>query len=1000
MRGETGKTYWRGLAEYADTAEFRAWAEREFPSLLTVLDRTGTSRRRLLQLMGASLALAGLGGCRRKDHRILPYAEKPPELAPGVPLYYASTFVVGGEPIGVLAETHEGRPTKLEGNPAHPASHGALPALAQAAVLDLYDPDRSRGVTREGAPARFEEDFLPALDDLAKRFRARRGAGLAILRGRTASPAVGMLEEQLAGAMPEAQVFVHEPLDPEPLPWEARLNLEDARVIVCLDADPLLTEDRGVRAQRGFADGRDPDGVTMNRLYAVEPHVTVTGAAADHRLRLPAHAVHGYALRLARALGIQGLPDADFDGDPRWLTAVAADLRRAGEGAVVVAGRRQTAAVHALARAMNERLGSDHVRYVRPAETRPGIADLAERMRAGAVEALFVLGANPVYDAPADLGFRDLLARVSVSIHLGLHRDETGAGCLWHVPEAHFLESWGDARTGIDLSPIQPMIAPLHGGRSALELLARLAGHEATDPYAIVRESFRKLAGASASWWRNYLSLGVYEVDDDEEAAPPLDPALARTPPRPGVELEVCFAPSATVWDGRFANNAWLQETPDPVTKLVWDNAAVVGPATAKRLGVENGDVLKIESEGRAVEAPAFVLPGAAEDSLQLTLGYGRTHGALASRAGFDAYKLRTSGAPGFAAAAVTRTGETYRLATTQEHWPIETIGLVDGELKERGIVREATLAHYEKDPEFAAHQGPHLPQPLESIFQKPEFTGEHQWGMAIDLGRCTGCNACAAACQAENNIPVVGKDEVIRGREMSWMRIDRYFRGDPDGEVSVSCQPMLCQHCEHAPCETVCPVNATVHSEEGLNVMTYNRCIGTRYCANNCPYKVRRFNFFDYNKDTLQEGEGLFDGDPVPNPGAGWSRPQAMQSELAELARMQKNPDVTVRMRGVMEKCTFCVQRIQGAKIRMKVDWGQTKAPSVPDDTLVTACQQSCPSAAIVFGDLSDPQSRVSRAKANARDYSVLGFLNTKPRTTYLARVRHENPELEERHG
>jgi molybdopterin-containing oxidoreductase family iron-sulfur binding subunit len=996
----SGKTYWRGLADYADTAEFRAWAEREFPTLLALLDRTGTSRRRLLQLMGASLALAGLSGCRREDHRILPYAEKPPEVTPGVPLYYASTFVAGGEAIGVLAETHEGRPTKLEGNPAHPASRGALSALGQAAVLDLYDPDRSRYVTRKGAPARFEEDFLPALDELIKRYRARRGAGLAILRAKTASPAVALLEGRLARTMPDAAVFVHEPLDPEPLPWEVRLDLEQARVVVCLDADLLMLEDRGVRAQRDFARGRDPDG-EMSRLYVVEPHMTVTGATADHRLRLAAHGVHGYALRLARTLGVEGLPDGPFEGDPRWLTAVAADLRRAGARALVVAGRRQPAAVHALARAINERLKSRAVRYVRPLETRPGIASLAERMRSGAVGALFVLGANPVYDAPADLGFRELLARVPESIHLGAYRDETAAVCAWHVPEAHFLETWGDARTGAVLSPVQPMIEPLHGGRSALELLARIAGHSSTDPYAIVRESFRRLAGADDfdKRWRRFLHEGVFLLEDDEEDAPPLDAALVRARPRAPVELEVCFAPSATAYDGRFANNAWLQETPDPVTKLVWDNAAVVAPATAKRLGVENGDVLKIESEGRTLEAPAFVLPGTVEDSLQLTLGYGRTCGALAKHAGFDAYRLRTSASPGFAAAAAKRTGATVRLATTQEHWAIDTVELVDGELRERGIVREATLPHYREDRDFAAHQGPYPDLQLKSIFQEPEFTGEHQWGMAIDLNRCTGCNACAAACQAENNIPVVGKDEVIRGREMSWMRIDRYFRGDPQGDVEVSFQPMACQHCEHAPCETVCPVNATVHSGEGLNVMTYNRCIGTRYCANNCPYKVRRFNFYDYNKDTLREGAGLFDGDPVPNPGAGWSRPQPAQSELAELMRMQKNPDVTIRMRGVMEKCTFCVQRLQAAKIRQKVEAGQTKAGKVPDGALRTACQQSCPSEAIVFGDLSDEKSRVSRAKANARNYSVLGFLNTVPRTTYLARVRNVNPELEERH-
>jgi len=989
----SGKTHWRSLADHADTAEFRAWAEREFPTLLTELDRAGTSRRRFLQLVGASLALAGLGGCRRKDHRILPYGEKPPEAVPGVPLYYASTFVLGGEPIGVLAETHEGRPTKLEGNPAHPASGGALPAIAQAAVLDLYDPDRSRYVTRKGAPARYREDFLPALDDLAARFRARRGAGLAFLARRTASPAIAMLRGEIAQAMPQALYCIHEPLDPEPLAFEARLDLGQAQVVLCLDADPLLTEDRGVRAQRGFARGRDPDG-DMNRLYVVEPHLTVTGAAADHRLRLPGHAVHDYVLRLARSLGIDMLPEGSFDGDARWIAEVAADLRRAGLRAVVVAGRRQPPEVHAVVRALNEQLQSRAVRYVRPPETGAGIAELAGRIRDGEVEALVVLGANPAYDAPADYGFAELLARVPTSIHLGLYRDETAAYCTWHVPEAHFLETWGDARTGNVVSPIQPMIAPLHGGRSALELLARIAGRDATDPFASVRESFERLAGGEdlEARWRRYLHEGVFELDDGEEPAPPLGRAPVRARPTP--ELEVCFAPACTLLDGRFANNAWLQETPDPVTKLVWDNAAVLSPATARRLGVETGDVCRIESEGRSLEAPAFVLPGTADGTLQLALGYGRTRGSLAKRAGVDAYALRTSGSPGFAPATVSRTGATRPLATTQEHWAIDTVELVDGELKERGIVREATLADYREHPDFAAHGGPYHP-PLEDIAERPAFTGEHQWGMAIDLSRCIGCNACATACQAENNIPVVGKDEVIRGREMNWIRVDRYFRGDPEGDVAVSYQPMPCQHCENAPCETVCPVNATVHDEDGLNVMAYNRCVGTRYCSNNCPYKVRRFNFFDYNKATLREGDGLFDGDPEPNPLEGWSRPQPAQSELAELLWMQKNPDVTVRMRGVMEKCTFCVQRIQQRKIHQKVEAGQTKAPKVPDGSLLTACQQSCPSEAIVFGDVSDPESRVSRAKANGRNYSVLGFLNTRPRTTYLARVRNENPAM-----
>jgi len=1000
--GGRGGTWWRGLAEYAETAEFRQWAEREFPSLLPELARAGPSRRRFLQLMGASIALAGLGGCsNREEHRILPYGEKPPEVVPGVPLYYATTLVECGEAVGVLAETHEGRPTKLEGNPRHPASGGALPASLQSAVLDLYDPDRSRHPTRGGAPVRWENDVLPMLDDLAQSARKRRGEGLAVLGRRTASPAFAMLREELAERLPEAVFCLHEPADPAPGPFEARVDLEQADVVVCLDADPLFAEDRGVRHQRAFARRRDPDG-DMSRLYVVEPHLTVTGTAADHRLRLPAHAVHGYAAALARKLGVKGdLPEEAFDGDARWVDAVAADLRRAGPRAAVLAGRRQPAPVRALARTVNELLKSRAVRYVRRAETGVALDDLARKMRAGEVDTLLVLGANPVYDAPADLDFGALLDGVERSVYLGPYRDETARRCTWHVPEAHPLESWGDARSDRTLSPVQPMVDPLHGGRSALEVLARLLGRGTTDPYGIVRESFRRETGSDGfeARWRRFLHEGVAELPAEraEPAAEPFPAGLLSETPAPAPPLELCLAPSNTVGDGRRANNAWLQETPDPVTKLVWDNAALLAPATAARLEIETGDVLRLgDAEGRWVEAPAFVLPGAAEDSVQLALGYGRRTGSLARHAGVDAYALRTSHAGDFVGVEVEKTGGRRKLATTQEHWAIETVEQIDGELRERGIVREGTLGEYRDDPGFAAHQGPHHP-PLVDSAERPEFTGEHQWGMAIDLNRCIGCSACAVACQSENNIPVVGKDEVLRGREMNWMRIDRYFRGDPRGDVDVSHQPMLCQHCENAPCETVCPVNATVHDEDGLNLMVYNRCVGTRYCSNNCPYKVRRFNFYDWNKNTLREaGAALFDGDNEPDPFEGWSRPQAAQPELAELLKMQQNPDVTVRMRGVMEKCTFCVQRLSAAKIAQKVEAGQTRAEKVPDGAVRTACQQACPSEAIVFGDVSDPGSRVSRAKRNARNYSVLGFLNTRPRTTYLARVRNPNPALE----
>ncbi|GMU24315.1 MAG: hypothetical protein AMXMBFR13_43890 [Phycisphaerae bacterium] len=1030
--------YWRSLEEYAATAdatatvnaattpESYAWAQREFPWLAEELGRSdaaGVSRRRLLQMMGATLAMAGMAGCRREEYRILPYGSKPPEIVPGKALYYATTLVIAGRPIGVLAETHEGRPTKLEGNPKHPASGGALPAFAQAAILDLYDPDRSRFVVHEGRPARWEEDFLPAFDALAARLRESRGTGLAILSEADASPAMRLLREHAAKTLPEASFHTYEPLDGS---WpdssgmaSASYDLSAADVILSLDCDLLGLEDDGVRHQRAFSAGRNvaKPGDRMNRLYVVEPHWTVTGIAADHRLRLPASGIAALAAALAAELRGGSPPSPRHDGDlpDAWIKAVAEDLKAHRGRCLVVAGRRQPPVVQAMARRLNRELGNvgHTVRYARADASTGTLAELAERMRDGTVSTLLILGGNPVYDAPADLAFAALLKQVAVSIHLSFYHNETSAACRWHVPAAHDLERWGDALYGHTLSPIQPMIDPLFGGKTALELIARLSGFHTRDPYEITRDSFRNLThqgqipGGDARFearWREYLHTGVARLSPAAESAasediePPqaLAPAAENSPVNAD-RLEICFAASPSVYDGRFANNGWLQECPDPITKLTWDNAAILSPATADHLAVKTGDVVAITLNERRIEIPVLIMPGSADFSIQLPLGYGRTRaGALGVYAGVDVYPLRTSIAPWFVSgASVTRTGRQHALATTQDHWSIATHEVVDDVLKDRAIVREASREHFEHHPDFAQHMGVHMPH-QENIHTAPPFTGEHQWGMVIDLNKCIGCNACAVACQAENNIPIVGKDEVIRGREMNWMRVDRYFRGDdPSGDVDVSVQPMLCQHCENAPCEPVCPVNATVHDSDGLNVMVYNRCIGTRYCANNCPYKVRRFNFYDYNKATLRTGEAGFDGDPTPNPSKGLSLPQFAQPPMEELQKMQKNPDVTVRMRGVMEKCTFCVQRIQRSKIDMKVQAGQTRADKVPDGQLRTACQQACPSEAIVFGDLADPDSRVSRWRAQPRHYAVLEHLNVRPRTTYLARLRNVNPRL-----
>ncbi|HEX2972992.1 MAG TPA: 4Fe-4S dicluster domain-containing protein, partial [Tepidisphaeraceae bacterium] len=664
-----------------------------------------------------------------------------------------------------------------------------------------------------------------------------------------------------------------------------------------------------------------------------------------------------------------------------------------------------------------------------------------KRIAGGEVGTLLILGGNPAYDAPADLDFASLIKRVPLSIRLGLHEDETSSLCTWHIPAAHYLESWGDAVAADGtMSPVQPMIDPLFGGITPLEMLARISAYDTAEPYEIVRRSFRRVAGATdfETKWRKFLHEGVFKP------AAPQGPATAQprelvqgrqnapSLPSPGVPgagaetaaksgLEVCFSLSPSVFDGRFGNNAWMQECPDPITKLTWDNAALMSPKTATEHRVRSGEMVRIELSGRSIEIPVLVLPGHADGSVTLPLGYGRKVGAVADGAGCNVYALRGSEAMAFATGAkLSGTGRQYALVSTQEHWKISEHHLVESTLKQRAIIREATLEHYRKRPDFVRRMGVEVEKdrrgvPL-SIYTPPALAGPHQWGMVIDLNKCIGCTACVVACQAENNIPVVGKDEVARGRAMHWIRLDRYYSGDPAGEVEVATQPMLCQQCENAPCEPVCPVNATVHSGEGLNQMIYNRCVGTRYCSNNCPYKVRRFNFFDYNKATLrQSAAAMRSGKHGPNPTAGWGQVQAMQPAPEEILKMQKNPQVTVRMRGVMEKCTYCVQRIEQAKIEaggaqgqdpIAVEKGSGKnrtnsdpngapAVKVADGTIRTACEQACPTQAIVFGDISDPNSQISKLRKVTRNYEVLEHLNVRPRTTYLARLRNVNPAM-----
>ena len=969
-----GREFWRTLEDLAGADQLDAFVGREYPSQThRLLD--GTERREFLKLMGASLALAGLGSCTRQPReKILPYARTPEALVPGRPLYFASAMPWAGGALGVLVESHMGRPTKIEGNPDHPASLGTTDAITQAAVLELYDPARSRVVSHRGRASTWDA-FLTALSGALAAVGSRRGAGLAVLTDTVTSPSLARELRALLADLPEARWHQWEPIHRDRARAGARLafgedlvarpRFADCDVVLSLEDDFLGPGPHNVRPIREFARRRTVRGgdTASNRLYVVESALSVTGANADHRLAIPSRDVEGFVRALARALGLD-VPGGTGSPDARWVAAVAKDLEAHRGRCAILAGEGQGAAVHALVHALNARLGNagKTVDYFPPAaqesvDHTASIGELVAAMRAGAVEVLVVLGGNPAYTAPADLDFAGALGKARLRVHLGLDEDETSQLCDWHVNETHWLESWGD-ETASDgtASVVQPLIAPLYGGRSKLELVAALRGNAGSRGHELVRAHWQQALGLAGAEFERAWRRALHDGAVAGSARAPSSPGLrdvARELPAPtatGAGVEVTFRPDPSVWDGRFANNGWLQELPKPLTKIVWDNAAHVSPELARELGVETGDVVAIEVGGRSVDLPVWVTPGQAARSIALTLGFGRRHSrGVGTGVGADVYRLRTSAAAWSASGAnVRRTGARHELASTQGHDRMEG----------RDIVRVATVDRFRADPHLfdaGAHQAAHET----SLFPVPPVDVTHAWGMVVDLNACTACNACVVACQAENNVPVVGREEVARGREMHWLRIDRYYEG-PAESPEVVFQPILCMHCETAPCEYVCPVAATSHSPEGLNEMTYNRCVGTRYCANNCPYKVRRFNFFLY---------------------ADWA---------TESLALQRNPDVTVRSRGVMEKCTYCVQRINGARLEAKKE-----GRKVRDGEVVTACQQVCPADAIVFGDLNDPESRVSRLKKEPHEYGLLTELNTRPRTTYLARLKNPNPEL-----
>jgi Fe-S-cluster-containing dehydrogenase component/anaerobic selenocysteine-containing dehydrogenase len=932
------------------------------------------TRRELLMLLGANAALAGAAGCSRgSPELIVPYVRQPPEVTPGVPSRYATTMTLGGYGTGLVVESHEGRPTKAEGNALHPASLGALGAFEQASVLSMYDPARARELTCAGAPS----TWRALLDEVAA--TPPPGKRIHVLLEPTTSPHLGPLIERLR----RKGIAIHfdEPLSRATARAgaelafgrvvEPRWDFARADVVLALDSDFLAAAGSPMAWARAWADKRrmSVPEAAMSRLYVVEPRLTTTGMSADERLPVQSREVRSVAASIVAALAAMG--GATVPADVRrtaasrpaglyetWAKVVARDLHAHAGASLVLAGHGQPPEVHALAHAANELLGnSGHTvtfassPVIEAGEASHGLEALVRAIDAGDVAALVIVGGDPAYTASADLELARRIRSVPSTAYVGLYENETARLCRWVVPEAHFLEAWSDARAFDGTASIaQPLMRPLAEGKTVGQVLAGLAGATGATSRELVEQHWRSVAPDDApAFWEQALVRGVVEATREPAIATAIDwSAIARvlfTPGPPRALLEIVFFADAKVHDGRFGNSAWLQELGDPVTKLAWDNAALVSPSTASSLGIASEDAVEIDVRGRSIRAPVLVLPGMAEDVVALAVGYGQT---IADRVSFgvgaNAYAIRDSRAPWFDDASLRKSGPSWPLALTQEHWSMEG----------RPIVLCRTLDEYRADPAFAAAHNERRRSLYGIVPDAP-----HQWGMTIDLNACTGCSACVIACMAENNIPVVGKGGVRLGREMQWIRIDRYLSNDASGPIALV-QPMLCQHCEKAPCEYVCPVNATVHSHDGINEMVYNRCVGTRFCSNNCPYKVRRFNFFNYNVDKADE------------------------------LSLAMNPDVTVRARGVMEKCSYCVQRIREVEIRAR----REERP-MRDLEIQTACQQTCPTGAIVFGDIADPTTQVSAQRRNGRLYAVLDDLGTLPRTRYLARVTNPNTEI-----
>jgi len=996
--------YWRSLEQLENSPEFEQYLRREFPDAAEIAP-TGVSRRRWMQLMGASFAIgAGAAGCRYPEEGIAPFSVRPENRIPGKPEKFATTLKLAGRVLPVVATSYDGRPIKVDGNNEHPHVSGS-DVFALSSILHLYDPDRSRKPVERTGKERFTREwseFRTKWNDLAKSLSGDASGKLAILHQRNSSPSVLAQMELVAKRFPQARWFQYDSVDGNLTAatekafgknLSPQYHIDKADILVALDADILGADPNSGIHGKKYASRRSPEQGEMNRMYVVESGFTTTGMSADHRLAISpqrmASLVFDLEARVDAALSNGAISDPPEDKSEKLLTAMVNDLVSHKGKSLLVGGDHLDIETLVRIWRINDKLGNlnETVSFIElpvlNRENTGSIQQLTQALNGGEVSTLLVVGGNPVYDAPRDVEFGTAIEKAEHRFYYGDYENETSVRCGWHLPASHGLEQWGDAISSDGTYCLaQPLIEPIFDTFDPIQLLGMIADQPVDNSLDVVKQtiaaSYTSLTGSAA--WKKVVhdgfiadsapkstqvelasDLGLTEVDKDAWKTAATD------------KFEAIFRPGHSTYDGSFANNGWLQEAPEPITKVTWDNVLTINISTARRLGIKQAELVDVTANGQTVRLPAFLQPGQAADVLGLSLGYGRTHAGMVAGnveegvepVGVDVGPLRTTASIFVATdVSIKPTGETVPLATTQDHFAIDTLGMNEIAHRVPELVREGTAEEYEINEEFAETLGPHMPH--EGSLWTEFSYDDHKWGMSIDLTKCIGCNACTIACQSENNVPIVGKDAVLVGREMHWMRVDRYFSGDMEEPKAVS-QPVTCHHCETAPCESVCPVAATVHSDEGLNDMVYNRCIGTRYCGNNCPYKVRRFNYLDWRASDYR-----------------------FEEANKELAKLVHNPEVTVRNRGVMEKCTYCVQRIQNSKIEAKAD-----RRALGPNEIKTACQEACASEAIKFGDLNNPESDVAKAHANPRAYAMLKELNVKPRTKYLARITNPHPWL-----